>query len=101
MKKGSSFSIQGTVTSEQSDLVYLTAGVYNANGEFITGSTIAPKSKTYDIRKLDSYLAFNKLNEGKYIYAVIATNCSIPNVALVNKQFTVVRLMANGSGCYQ
>ncbi len=89
MKKGSSFSIQGTVTSEQSDLVYLTAGVYDSNGNFVTGRTIAPKAKTYDIRKLDSYISFNKLNEGKYIYAVIATNAENQNVALVNKQFTV------------
>ena len=90
MKTGGSFNIQGTVTSADSDIVYLTAGVYNANGEFVTGRTIAPKAKTYDIRKLDSYLAFNKLEAGRYIYAVIATNASHQNVALVNKQFSVV-----------
>ncbi|MEE5994103.1 MAG: hypothetical protein V3G42_12825, partial [Oscillospiraceae bacterium] len=90
MKTGGSFDIQGTVTSADSDIVYLTAGVYNANGEFVTGRTIAPKAKTYDIRKLDSYLAFNKLEAGRYIYAVIATNASHQNVALVNKQFSVV-----------
>ena len=67
----------------------LTVGVYDTNGKFITGRTIAPNAKTYDLRKLDAYVAFNSLPAGNYIYAVIASNAENSNYALVSKKFTV------------
>ena len=67
----------------------LTCGVYSASGKFVTGRTINPKSSSYDLKKFDSYVAFNNLPAGNYAYAVIASNASVKNFTLVNKKFTV------------
>lgn len=88
-KKGSTLNVKGTVTSASSDITYLTCGVYNSEGKFVTGKTIAPKVKSYDLQRLDAYVAFDKLEEGTYIFAVIATNAANNNYALVNKTFKV------------
>ncbi len=89
IKKGDVLSIRGTVTSASSNMTALTAGVYDESGKFMTGKTIAPKAKTYDLKNLDKYITFNTLAEGTYVYAVIATNAANTNYALVNKKFTV------------
>ncbi len=89
LKQGESFSIQGIVTSGSSNMTALTAGVYDANGKFVTGKTIAPKATTYDLSQLDQYISFNKLPAGSYTFAVIASNASLTNKALVNKKFTI------------
>ncbi len=86
---GRAVNVTGTVTSGSSNITYLTAGVYDSQGNFVTGKTIAPKVKSYDLRRLDSYIAFNRLSAGKYTYAVIASNASNSNYALVTKTFTV------------
>lgn len=95
LKQGTSLNVKGTVTSGSSTITYLTCGVYNAEGKFVTGRTIAPKVTSYDLQRLDAYVAFNKLEPGSYIFAVIATNASNTNYALVNKSFKVT---ADGAG---
>ena len=87
--QGKALSIGGTVTSASSNMTALTAGVYDANGNFVTGRTIAPNAKSYNLKNLDRYIEFNKLSAGKYRYCVIATNSANKNYALVNKEFTV------------
>ncbi|MDE5564296.1 MAG: hypothetical protein K2I93_04005, partial [Oscillospiraceae bacterium] len=89
LEQGKSLSISGTVTSASSNITALTAGVYDANGKFVTGRTIAPNAKSYSLKNLDAYVAFNKLAAGSYTYAVIASNAGNNNYALVNKQFVV------------
>ena len=89
LAKGKALNVTGTVTSASSNITALTVGVYDTNGKFVTGRTINPNAKTYDLRKLDTYVAFNTLSEGSYIYAVIASNASNTNYALVSKRFTV------------
>ncbi|MDE5564659.1 MAG: hypothetical protein K2I93_05850, partial [Oscillospiraceae bacterium] len=89
LAQGKALSIRGTVTSASSNITALTAGVYDASGKFVTGRTIAPNAKSYDLKNLDAYIAFNTLPAGKYVYAVIASNAANTNYALVNKTFTV------------
>ena len=81
--------MRGTVTSSSSNITALTVGVYDSGGRFVTGRTIAPNVRSYDLSRLDAYVAFNKLAAGKYVYAVIASNGANTNYALVNKTFTV------------
>ena len=86
---GEGLSITGIVTSLTSNMTALTAGVYDAGGNFVTGKTINPASKSYDIAKLDSYIAFNVLPAGNYTFAVIASNAENTNTTLQSKKFTV------------
>ncbi len=89
MRKGGVVTVKGTVTSAGTDLVSLTAGVYSESGAFITGKTVNPGAKSYDLRKLDNDISFNKLTDGVYVFAVIATNGSRTNSALMSKRFVV------------
>lgn len=89
LKQGSILNVKGTVTSASSTITYLTCGVYDSEGKFVTGRTIAPKVNSYDLKRLDAYVAFDKLPAGSYIFAVIATNAANNNYALVNKSFKV------------
>ena len=89
LELGAGLSVTGIVNSLTSDLTALTAGVYDANGNFVTGKTINPSAKSYDIAKLDAYIAFDQLPAGKYTYAVIASNAENTNTTLQSKKFTV------------
>ncbi len=94
-KMGSIVNVKGTVTSAVSNITYLTCGVYDvATTRMVTGRTVAPSAKTYDLSRIDDYIAFDKLPAGEYVFAVIASNAANSNYALVNKKFTV---SANGS----
>ncbi|MCR4645545.1 MAG: hypothetical protein K5695_09090 [Oscillospiraceae bacterium] len=86
---GKALSIYGTVSSAKSYMTSLTCGVYDENGKFVTGKTINPNAKSYDLKKLDPYVAFNSLQPGTYTYAVIASNAVHTNKTLVRKKFTV------------
>ena len=89
MAVGKCLTVKGVVTSQTSAMKALTVGVYDSNGKFVTGKTINPSAKSYDLSKLDAYVEFNKLPAGTYTYAVIASNASQTNYALVSKKFTV------------
>ena len=94
IKVGNVVSIRGTVTSASSNLKSVTVGVYDSNNKLVTGKTVAPNAKTYNIRNLDAYVSFGDLSVGTYSYKVIATNATHTNYAVVNQKFTV---SANGS----
>ena len=82
-------SIRGTVTSASSNLKSVTVGVYDSNNKLVTGKTVAPNAKTYNVRNLDAYVSFGDLKAGTYYYKVIASNAANTNVAVVNQKFTV------------
>ena len=98
LRIGTPLNVQGTVTSALSDITSLTCGVYDTNGKFVTGRTINPNSRSYDLKRLDAYVAFNSLPVGNYIYAVIASNASSSNYTLVRKSFTVSDSTSSYSG---
>ena len=89
MRKGGVVTIRGTVSCEGSNLTSVTAGVYNTSGQFITGKTVNPGAKSYDLKKLDNDIAFNKLTDGEYVFAVIASNAHWTNTTLMSKKFVV------------
>ena len=89
LKKGGVVTVRGTVASDSSNLTSVTAGVYNASGQFVTGKTVNPGAKSYDLRTLDRYITFNTLADGEYTFAIIASNSSKTNLSLMSKKFTV------------
>ena len=89
IKVGNVVSIRGTVTSASSNLKSVTVGVYDSNNKLVTGKTVAPNAKTYNVRNLDAYVSFGDLKAGTYSYKVIASNAANTNVAVVNQKFTV------------
>ncbi|MDD6110574.1 MAG: hypothetical protein PUB72_10200, partial [Ruminococcus sp.] len=89
IKVGNVVSIRGTVASASSNLKSVTVGVYDSNNKLVTGKTVTPNAKTYNIRNLDAYVSFGDLSVGTYSYKVIATNATHTNFAVVNQKFTV------------
>ena len=89
IKVGNVVSIRGTITSASSNLKSVTVGVYDSNNKLVTGKTVAPNAKTYNVRNLDAYVSFGDLKAGTYYYKVIASNAANTNVAVVNQKFTV------------
>ena len=89
IKKGGAVTVRGTVTSGSSNLTSVTAGVYNASGQFVTGKTVNPAAKSYDLKALDRYITFNTLADGEYTFAIIASNSTKSNLGLLSKKFTV------------
>ena len=89
IEAGNVFSIHGTVTSASSDLKSVTVGVYDSNGKWMTGKTVSPNAKTYDIANVDEAVSFGTLPVGTYFYKVIATNATHTNDTVVNQKFTV------------
>ncbi len=87
--KGKCVTVKGTVASANSNLTSLTAGVYDAEGKLVTGKTVTPNAKTYNLKNLDNDIAFNKLTPGAYTYKIIATNAANADYVLVNQSFNV------------
>ncbi len=82
-------SVRGTVKSGSTNITKLMVGIYDANGKAMSGGSVTPNSKSYDLSKLDKYVEFNKLPAGKYTYRVFVTNGSETNYSLVNQAFIV------------
>ena len=91
---GQSVSIGGTITSQSSNITRLTVGVFDENDRPLTGRTVVPNAKTYNITNLDAYVNFGVLNAGTYYYRMVATNGTHTNYTVVNQKFTVT---SNGS----
>ena len=86
---GKSVSIRGTVTSATSNITKLIVGIYREDGTSVTGRTVVPNTKSYDVSKIDPYVKFGGLSAGTYYYKVLVTNATHTNYAVVNQKFTV------------
>ena len=86
---GKSVSIRGTVTSATSNITKLIVGIYREDGTSVTGRTVVPNAKSYDVSKIDSYVKFGGLSAGTYYYKVLVTNATHTNYAVVNQKFIV------------
>ena len=91
IKVGKAVSIRGTVKSATSNITSLTVGVFTSSGNLVTGKTVRPNAKSYDIRQVDMYVNFNLLSPDTYYYSVIATNGSYQNQVISYQQFTVTQ----------
>lgn len=75
LKAGRAFSIKG-VLSSTTKITSVTAGVYTSEygGVMKTGKTVRPNTTTYNLKKIDPYVYFNRLPRGSYWYRVNVTN---------------------------
>jgi hypothetical protein len=75
LTKGKGFSLRGTVLSQSTKITNITAGVFDSNGNMLTGRSYNPKARSVDIRwKVNPYVKFGTLNVGTYTYKIIAIN---------------------------
>ena len=89
IKVGKAVSIRGTVKSATSNITSLTVGVFTASGNFVTGKTVKPNAKSYNVSRLDNYVNFNILSDDTYYYGIIATNGSYQNQIVSYQKFKV------------
>lgn len=87
--EGNTFSVYGIVTSEN-DILAVTVGVYDIDGEAAFEYTGKPGEKTYNIHNIDYLLTFSKLKAGDYIYKIVVSDTKESNVEMLKKAFTVV-----------
>ena len=91
IKVGKAVSIRGTVKSGTSNITSLTVGVFTSSGNLVTGKTVRPNAKSYDIHQVDAYVNFNLLSPDTYYYGVVATNSSYQNQIVSYQKFTVTK----------
>ncbi len=72
---GSMFPVTGVVSSGET-ITKVTAGVFDINGKMMTGKTVTPNSKSYNLGNVDPYVLFDSLQPGVYSYQITATNSS-------------------------
>jgi len=87
IKEGSRFFIWGRVTSDKL-ITKVSVKVVDGSGKVKFSASESPKSKSYNILRLDPKIKFRKLSRGTYRYKVIATD-KVMTKTLVNKKFTV------------
>lgn len=89
LQPGQTYSLTGTISSK-TRITSVTAGVYTSNSgsNMVTGKTVRPNSTSYNLKNIDRYVYFNRLNAGTYYYIVKATNSAGTKV-LINQKFTV------------
>lgn len=96
LQKGKCFSVKGIITS--SEKIYtVTVGVYKTNGKLVTGRTVHPNTKRYDIHEVDKYILFDKLATGDYVYRVTAASEDGETEVLTEKNFTVTASVSKSS----
>lgn len=94
LKKGSFFNMVGKVNSKNT-LKEVRCTIYNSNGKKCLQRFVAtPNAKSYDLRRADPYLMFDKLAAGKYYYRVLGIDTKGYQKRVINKKFTV---LGNGS----
>ncbi|MCD8231927.1 MAG: phage tail tip lysozyme [Clostridiales bacterium] len=96
---GSSFTIEGTITSSQT-ITKVTAAIYNTSGDTETSSSDTPNTKTYSLKNstVDNNLKFGSLDAGVYTYKVKVTT-SAGTTTLVDQDFVVLsteKTVSNG-----
>ena len=89
LKIGSYFDIRGIISSTF-PISQVTAGVYNANGSATAQvKTVSPNTTSYNLVNIDSYIKFNLLSAGSYVYKVVATDTNGKSFTLVNSSFSI------------
>ncbi len=87
---GETIRISGRVVSKEGKLNNVTVGIYDLDGNLLTGRSAGPKTDSYDISELANGVKISELSEGTYIYRVSATNSKRTKV-LLQQQLTVSR----------
>ena len=89
LAEGNSVVIKGTLKSDSSVISGVNVGVFDMDGYRVTGKTVHPNTKTYDLNELDNCILFDELEPGTYYYKVYASNASTSGTPVVEQKFTV------------
>ena len=90
IKQGAFFNMKGTIKSANK-LKEIRCTLYKSNGTTCLQRFVTyPNSKTYDLRRADPYLYFDKLTPGTYYYRVLCYDTKNYKKRVINKKFTVV-----------
>lgn len=75
LKKGSTFSIKGTIATQYQTITKVGAWVDNSSGTYVTGGTADVNATSYNLNasSVDNAVRFNDLGAGKYTYCIGAT----------------------------
>lgn len=95
--RGKDLAVKGTVKSTNK-ISSIKVGVYNSNGNAVTGcyKEVKPNTYSYDLSKVDSYLAFKNVKTGTYSYKVIVKDQYGFSKTLVNHSFKIKMIVGSG-----
>lgn len=87
---GSAVTLKGKVSSSKK-LTFVRVGIKNSHKHWLVGKNVPvnPKSKTFNIKTVDTKIKFGKLKAGTYYYTVYAKDSSGSGRNVINKKFTV------------
>lgn len=89
IKQGAFFYMKGTIKSANK-LKEIRCTLYKSNGTTCLQRFVTyPNSTTYDLRRADPYLSFEKLAPGSYYYRVLCYDTKNYKKRVINKKFTV------------
>lgn len=91
LSTGSGVTLSGIISSAKSVISKVIIGVYATDGTGLrlTGTSVAPNTKTYDLHNADAALHFETLPAGSYVYMVYASNAANDLLVLDKQRFTV------------
>ncbi len=85
---GDTFAAGGTVKSTVTNLLTVTAAVFDGQGTKLTSATAHPYAKSYDLSKLNTSALLAELEPGSYIYKITGKNKK-GTQTLLEEPFTV------------
>ncbi len=87
--QGKTYSISGTISSAY-PLNSVTVGIYYEDGAATSYTQVAyPRTTSYNIHSVDSYIRFGMLQPGTYLFRVSAVDSQAYQTLLVDNRFTV------------
>lgn len=72
MEYGTFFTLRGTIVCA-SNIVRVTAGVYDSNNQSVTKKTMTVNSNSFDVYSMDNDVLFSQVPVGSYTYRIKAT----------------------------
>lgn len=97
--KGTPFTVRGIVSSDNK-VVFVSAGIYSLSGEEIYVKSATPNTQKYDLRNMDAYILFDKLEVGTYLYKVTAKDGSGVEKTLAEQMFNVSDIIIDAQPTY-
>lgn len=88
--KGTPVLVSGVITSAVSGITGAAVGIYDMDGNLISGMSAEPNTKSYDLSALDSGIRFDLLDAGIYEYRVTAGNAALTDEVLMSRSFSVL-----------
>ena len=98
LMQGQSLPVSGKITSNDGNLLNVTAGIYAFDGALCSGRSVGPRSTVYDLADLAYGVRAQDLEAGTYLYRVSASN-SYESRILLNQLLVISETgisLANG-----